>query len=343
MNKEIHNYFLEISKDINHSDSTYASHCEGVYKILKKLNQPEHVCLAGLFHSAYGTEYFNVPTCLTRKELSNVIGTTAEQLVYMFCNIRNRYDSIINNSFNFNKNIHTALVAIEYANLKEQSVRIKDDSINEMCNCLLEILSKNNEVISLTISEKDIIIFDNIMTNSDAEFLNEYCLNSVFTTEHSSHNNLHYDIDSRFVANMSEDDFINSGIVPSIKQIANFLDKDLFIGNYYINHYGLMTGVSKHTDSAFSDHYTILVFCNNYWEDTWGGEIAFYDDNTPKNALIEFKPKRIILFDSRISHKVLPMTRNARKDRYTMAIKCATKNGLDSLKKQYPNIVGVSK
>lgn len=344
MNNDIFNYFEDISKDIMHSDSTYYNHCTSIYKILKKIKQPEHVCLAGLFHSVYSTEYFQIKNPPSRNDIKTVIGAKAENLVYIFCNLRDRHNIIINNSFSFENNIHHALVAIEYANLKEQSDRIDDKAIHSMCNDLLSILSISNSKIStFEVGQKKIWVFDDLLENNESEFLNEYCLNSLFVADHSSNNELHYSVDSRFVANMTENDLIDSGIIPKIKDIATFINEDIFIGKYYINHYGLMTGVSKHTDSSFSDHYTMLIFCNKYWDETWGGEIAFYDDDSEAHTIFNFKPKRILLFDSRIAHKVMPMTRNAQKDRFTLAIKCATQDGVENLKKQYTNIVGIGK
>jgi hypothetical protein len=343
MNTDIFNYFLLISKDIQHSDSTYKDHCVGIYNILKEMKLPENICLAGLFHSVYSTEYFKISNPPTREEIQKVIGNEAEQLVYVFCNLRNRHNVILNNSFNFDKQFHIALASIEYANLKEQQSRINDQAIVIMCESLLKIIYSVEPDNCYQLNDKNIWVFDNLMDRTDAEYINDYCVNSLFKPDHSSNNGLHYDIDSRFVASMTENDLVNTRLLPKIKAIAKFLNEDIFIGKYYINHYSLMTGVSQHTDSSFADHYTILIFCNKYWEESWGGEIVFYNDKSQAHSAFDFKPQRIIIFDSRIAHKVLPLTRNAKKDRYTIAIKCSTLAGLEDLKRQYPEIVAVKK
>ena len=49
----------------------FYDHCYGVYSFLKERALPEYVCLAGLYHSIYGTEYFkpgvNINRALSKK------------------------------------------------------------------------------------------------------------------------------------------------------------------------------------------------------------------------------------------------------------------------------------
>lgn len=72
--------------DVQHTHDDLLSHLVGTYKELAALNLPEHVPLAGLFHSIYGTEGFprqSVPLA-RRDEIRNLIGAEAEQLVYRY-------------------------------------------------------------------------------------------------------------------------------------------------------------------------------------------------------------------------------------------------------------------
>lgn len=71
---------------VPHSGSVFSSHLMGVYDLLKGWGCPEHVMLAGLFHSIYGTETFK---CFSldlsqRQEVRRVVGLPAERLVYIF-------------------------------------------------------------------------------------------------------------------------------------------------------------------------------------------------------------------------------------------------------------------
>lgn len=73
-----------------HSGASLLDHLEGVERLLIKWNAPSHVCLAGLFHSVYGTEAFRraVVRPGDRNRVREVIGTQAERLVHLFCGMR---------------------------------------------------------------------------------------------------------------------------------------------------------------------------------------------------------------------------------------------------------------
>jgi SM-20-related protein len=72
---------------VQHSGRDFFTHLEGTYELLRAWSNPEPVCLAGLFHSIYGTWQFRhraVP--LERREvIRNLIGLEAEFLAYAFC------------------------------------------------------------------------------------------------------------------------------------------------------------------------------------------------------------------------------------------------------------------
>jgi hypothetical protein len=77
----------ELNKMSRHLDRHLFDHFIGTYRILKKWNSPEYVCLAGLAHALYGTESFrNISIPLnSRSHLREIIGEEAERLVYYYC------------------------------------------------------------------------------------------------------------------------------------------------------------------------------------------------------------------------------------------------------------------
>ena len=73
--------------DIQHTHDDLLSHLTGTHDELARLDFPEHVVLAGLFHSVYGTEGFprqSVPLT-QRDDLRALIGAEAERLAYRYC------------------------------------------------------------------------------------------------------------------------------------------------------------------------------------------------------------------------------------------------------------------
>ena len=72
--------------DVSHFGRPLSAHLLGTHDLLLEWQNPRKVCLAGLFHSVYGTKTF-YPTGLEtmyRPQLQELIGREAENLVYIF-------------------------------------------------------------------------------------------------------------------------------------------------------------------------------------------------------------------------------------------------------------------
>lgn len=71
---------------VPHSGRTLEQHLQGTWRLLEHWGCEEHVCLAGMFHSIYGTNAFHT-ACLPqerRETLRSLIGASAERLVFLF-------------------------------------------------------------------------------------------------------------------------------------------------------------------------------------------------------------------------------------------------------------------
>lgn len=106
--------------DIHHLDRTLFVHLLGTYNILKDQGKEDYVCLAGLFHSIYETEYFTFNVPFTRDEVKELIGEKAENLVYEFCNTRPRTINLVNRSGNWSDKMYADLLDIDIVNMIEQ-------------------------------------------------------------------------------------------------------------------------------------------------------------------------------------------------------------------------------
>ncbi len=79
---------IELNTDSrSHSSGTLIDHLQKTYELLKLWKNPNYVCLAGLFHSIYGTQIYKKQTLglEERDIIKNAIGIEAEYLVYLFC------------------------------------------------------------------------------------------------------------------------------------------------------------------------------------------------------------------------------------------------------------------
>ncbi|MFK8017576.1 MAG: DUF6817 domain-containing protein [Gammaproteobacteria bacterium] len=77
------------TKESAHSAGTLREHLSGTHDLLKAWGNPDHVVLAGLFHSIYGTQYFKVQSAQSsyRSRIQQGIGDEAENLAYLFCTV----------------------------------------------------------------------------------------------------------------------------------------------------------------------------------------------------------------------------------------------------------------
>jgi hypothetical protein len=81
-------YLVSLGTDkVPHTKTRFLSHLIGVYRDLRAWGCPEHVGLAGLFHSIYGTEAFQgfALPLEKREEVRTLIGERAERLAYLNC------------------------------------------------------------------------------------------------------------------------------------------------------------------------------------------------------------------------------------------------------------------
>jgi hypothetical protein len=74
-------------EEIPHSGKSYLAHLIGVYRDLETWGAPIDVCRGGMFHSIYGTEFFQgfkLPL-EKRSEVRDLVGERAEYLGYLNC------------------------------------------------------------------------------------------------------------------------------------------------------------------------------------------------------------------------------------------------------------------
>lgn len=77
----------EGTEKVPHSKTPFLAHLISVYRDLQSWGCPEKICVAGMFHSIYGTEMFRrFGLSLDRRdEVRALIGERAEHLAYLYC------------------------------------------------------------------------------------------------------------------------------------------------------------------------------------------------------------------------------------------------------------------
>ena len=82
-----HFRLLSETRRMQHSGRSFFDHLYGVYRLLVLWRCDRTTCLAGLFHSAYGTEIYQEQLLGSedRERLAAQIGKDAERVVFAFC------------------------------------------------------------------------------------------------------------------------------------------------------------------------------------------------------------------------------------------------------------------
>ena len=120
------NFILESTKTHKHNGKTFFDHLLQTSGIVEKLCQKigieeyQYLVDAALFHSIYGTDYYEFNEQITREKVISLIGERAEQLVHFFCSLPERNIQILQHKFD--KRLQRDLYIIEYANLLELSI-----------------------------------------------------------------------------------------------------------------------------------------------------------------------------------------------------------------------------
>ena len=119
----------------SHSRRTLLDHLQGTHDLLVEWGNEPDVCVAGLFHSIYGTYAFDKRSAdmSMRDEIRDVIGAQAERLAYLFCVTDRRcfYEHLGASRFSLRDIVHdrdlelvgdtlAALIEIEVANILDQ-------------------------------------------------------------------------------------------------------------------------------------------------------------------------------------------------------------------------------
>jgi hypothetical protein len=123
---------LAPARSMAHGAGSFMHHLYGVHQILVAWDCIPAVCTAGLFHSAYGTEFYttSIFDFADRQKLRELIGPESEALVYAFGRMRRSQllddppVEIDNGECRISAEQLAALRCIEMANLLEQQAAV---------------------------------------------------------------------------------------------------------------------------------------------------------------------------------------------------------------------------
>ena len=161
-------------------------------------------------------------------------------------------------------------------------------------------------------------IFDNEVPFASQQETYNFVLNSAYKLGWHDSN-----VENKFVPNVHSDwninDLKNSGVYPYLKNVAKKLKLDIDK-----NFDKCIVNLSKSSDYNFSHCHTeenvLLYYVNLEWQDGFGGETIFYNDNLTDIKLASmYKPGRIVAFDGSIPHTIRPQSSYGPNYRFTIS------------------------
>lgn len=175
-----------------------------------------------------------------------------------------------------------------------------------------------------TASGYKIYIYDEIFDYSSRVAKYNLAINSVFTIQGYDSKLLEYKEHLSLVSIYSHYDAQRMSVVEEfpdeIKQICSFKYENMV--HAMVNLCTPSDRFHTHVDTFNEPGWTVLYYLNTEWDPEWGGDTVFFDETGKSFELVsQYKPGRIVVFDSRIPHLIRPSTALAPHFRLSFALK----------------------
>ena len=264
------NYIKVKTIGIKHSHSNLFEHSYNLYLLLQHMNCPKYVCLAGLYHSIYGNQYFKPEFAVKRSFIKKTIG--------VFNNTEDRDEYFLKHA-----NKYKDLFLICYVNLLDQS--------QGHDNLLNRYVKKYKEINKKFKINKHVDVIDNLLDQTDYYNLSSAVLDKGFPWYFSA--SKVEDNHPQFVHSFVYNSAVTSDYIKYLDPIFEKLNaKRLF--RVKLNY---TSKTSKIINYAF--HQDVNIACKTavYYINTNNGYTRIKDGKD-----IESKANRIAIFNSSLEH-----------------------------------------
>jgi Rps23 Pro-64 3,4-dihydroxylase Tpa1-like proline 4-hydroxylase len=172
---------------------------------------------------------------------------------------------------------------------------------------------------------KIIDIFDNVFTASERSHHITFCQNSKYSLGGKTTIDFAHQKNTFFQSIFSKEDFNNFKFDSqlSFNPIAEKLKNHYACDNKcWVTVSSPLSTYYFHTDNPdeYSNSLTLLYYVNSKWDRNWGGETLFANNDGECEIAVEYKPGRIVIFDSTIEHKPSPISMEASEFRFIFVI-----------------------
>jgi len=175
-----------------------------------------------------------------------------------------------------------------------------------------------------TSSGKNVYVYDDVFTYQQTHTFYDFFDHSLY----SKNNHILESVPTSFLqATFSKKDWhtFNMETTDGFQQIAQTHFNDYAMISAWIVLTTYMTSHITHSDSDYKpvdeNGLSMLYYGNLEWLSSYGGETLFANDLGEYERVVEYKPNRVVVFDSSIPHKVSPITAKAPPFRYSLNVR----------------------
>ncbi len=106
-----------------------------------------------------------------------------------------------------------------------------------------------------------------------------------------------------------------------LDQLSNYISPNIEdVERSWITCSSPFTKVNYHCDAHILNKKTLLYYINRNWGENWGGETLFCNSSGECEFAVNYKPYRIVIFDSEIRHRSSALTTGADEFRFTFVM-----------------------
>lgn len=156
-------------------------------------------------------------------------------------------------------------------------------------------------------------IYKQIINDKDQEYISNIIIHSDWKYFHGSQDG---DGNKFFYLDLMNDTFFSVYLFDKIQSIVP--DK-LELLRVYMNGHVACSGGKTHVDVESEDAKTMLIYCNDTWDMSFGGGTSFFNKNEYK--VIYPLPRSGVYFNGNIEHCAQPVSRDFPGIRVTLAYK----------------------
>lgn len=155
---------------------------------------------------------------------------------------------------------------------------------------------------------KFIDIYDNVFMFREQEFFENFFMDSYYQYKKAASSYSTSHLPTTFLHSRYKEDDVNRLNFFYPENIKKILDSygELEFSTAWVNLSLPGTYCQKHSDigSQFgTEQLTIMYYGTTTWQDSFGGETFFYNENGEKEIVVDYIPGRVVIFDSSIPHK----------------------------------------